>query len=149
MTTPQTVSLLELCHTGTFGALRMGSTESEMVTYLGQPTAWANTKASEDRFCHYGDVQFFFSKQELWLIHVDWFNGNNKAPRMNEPHQLESWKIREGASLAEIQNALHAESLSFQSKTHYGSTVLELASGAKVYFDKDEQTLNAISLSSR
>jgi hypothetical protein len=69
--------------------------------------------------------------------------------RLNEPHQLESWKIREGASLTEIQNAPLAESLSFQSKTQYGSTILELASGAKVYSDEDAQSLNAISLSSR
>jgi hypothetical protein len=131
MTESKTISLLELCRTGNFGELNIGSNESEMIEHLGQPTDWANTKANEDKFCHYGDVQFFFDKQQIWLIHIDWFNGRNNAPRLNEPHQLEPWKIREGASLEEIQNVLHAESLVFQSETKYGSTILKLESGAK------------------
>jgi hypothetical protein len=140
------VSLLELCRTGYFGALNIGSNETEMIEYLGQPTDWANTKANEDKFCHYDDVQIFFNKLDIWLIHIDWFNGPNNAPRLNEPHQIEPWEIREGASLEEIQNALHAESLRFQIETKYGSTILKLDSGAKIYFDQTTQTLNAISL---
>jgi hypothetical protein len=143
------VSLLELCRTGKFGALHIGSSETEMIEYLGEPTSWANTKANEDKFCHYGDVQFFFDKQQIWLIHIDWFNGPNNAPRLNEPHQLEPWKIREGASLEEIQNALHAEFLAFQSETKHGSILLKLESGTKIYFDEQTQTLNAISALSR
>jgi hypothetical protein len=140
------VSLLELCRIGNFGALNIGSNETEMIEYLGEPTSWANTKANEDKFCHYGDVQIFFDKQQIWLIHIDWFNGPNNAPRLNEPHQLEPWEIREGASLEEIQNALHAESFTFQSETKYGSTILKLESGAKIYFEETTQTFNVISL---
>ena len=142
----KTISLLKLCQTGQFGELHIGSSQTEMIEHLGQPTDWANTKPNEDRFCHYGDVQFFFDKQQLWLIHIDWFNGHNNAPRLNEPHQLEPWKIREAASLEEIQNALHTESLAFQTETNYGSTVLKLESGAKIYFQETTQTLDAISL---
>jgi hypothetical protein len=141
----QIVSLLELCRTGHFGALHIGSSETEMIEHLGQPTSWANTKPDEDKFCHYGDVQFFFDQTQLWLIHIDWFNGHNNAPRLNEPHKLEPWKIQEGASLEEIQNAMQAESLDFQTETKYGSTILQLDSGTKIYFDEETQTLNAIS----
>jgi hypothetical protein len=141
------VSLLELCRTGQFGALHIGSSESEMIEHLGQPTSWANTKPGEDKFCHYSDVQFFFDQTKLWLIHIDWFNGTNNAPTLNEPHTLEPWNIREGASLEEIQNALHAESFAFKSESKYGSIILKLDSGTKIYFEEDAQTLNAISLS--
>jgi hypothetical protein len=149
MTDAKTISLLELCRTGQFGALHIGSSESEMIEYLGKPTSWANTKPGEDKFCHYGDVQFFFDQTQLWLIHIDWFNGKNNTPRLNESHTLEPWKIREGASLEEIQTALHAESLVFQTDTKYGSTILKLESGTKIYFDEQTQTLNAISTISR
>jgi hypothetical protein len=151
MTDAKTISMLELCRTGHFGALHIGSSETEMIEHLGQPTSWANTKPNEDKFCHYGDVQFFFDRTQLWLIHIDWFNGPNSgpnnAPTLNEPHSLEPWNIREGASLEEIQNALHAESFAFQSESKYGSIILRLESGTKIYFDEDAQTLNAISLS--
>jgi hypothetical protein len=144
----QIVSLLELCRTGHFSALHIRSSEIEMIEYLGQPTSWANTKPNEDKFCHYGDVQFFFDQTQLWLIHIDWFNGNN-TPTLNEPHTLESWLIREDASLEEIQNALHTESFTFQSESKYGSTILKLESGTKIYFDEATQTLTAISAVSR
>jgi hypothetical protein len=146
METPKTISLLELCRTGNFGALHIGSSETEMIEHLGQPTSWANTKANEDRFCHYGDVQFFFDQTQLWLIHIDWFNGTNNAPTLNEPHRLEPWEIREGASAEEIQNALHAESFVFHSESKYGSIIFKLESGTKIYFEEDSKTLNAISL---
>jgi hypothetical protein len=147
MTEAKTISLLELCRTGNFGTLHIGSSETEMIEYLGQPTSWANTKPGEDKFCHYGDVQFFFDQTQLWLIHIDWFNGKNNAPRLNEPHRLEPWNIREGASLEEIRNALHAESFALQSESKYGSIILKLESGTKIYFEEGSQTLNAISLS--
>jgi hypothetical protein len=146
----QIVSLLELCRTGQFGALQIGSSETEMIEYLGQPTAWAaNIKANKNRGCHYDDVQIFFHNSRLDLIHIDWFTGPNNTPRINEPHQLEPWLIREGASLEEIQNALHAESLSFQSETKYGSIIVQLESNTKIYFDEETQTLTAISAVSR
>ncbi len=143
------VSLLELCRTGNFGALQIGSNETEMINYLGQPTAWANTKTHEDKFCHYDDVQIFFGNLHIWLIHIDWFNGLNGKPRLNEPHTLEPWVIREDASLEEIKEALHAESLPFQTETKYESTILKLESGAKIYFSEDTKMLDAISVVSR
>jgi hypothetical protein len=149
MTDAKTISMLELCRTGHFGALHIGSSEIEMIEHLGQPTSWANTKPGEDKFCHYGDVQFFFDQTQLWLIHIDWFNGTNNAPTLNEPHTLEPWNIREGASLEEIQNALQAESFVFQSERKYGSIILKLESGTKIYFDEATQTLTAISTVSR
>jgi hypothetical protein len=149
MTEAKTISLLELCRTGNFGSLHIGSSETKMIEYLGQPTSWANTKPDEDTFCHYGDVQFFFDQTQLWLIHIDWFNGKNNASRLNEPHRLEPWNIREGASFEEIQDALHKESLTFQTESKYGSTILKLESGTKIYFDEATKTLTAISVISR
>jgi hypothetical protein len=138
--------LREFCRSGKFGLLGIGSREAEVIEYLGQPTSWANTKPEDAKFCHYGDVQFFFDRLGLSLIHIDWFSGAHNTPSLSIPHQLEPWMIREGASLEEIQDAFHAESLLFQSECSYGSIVLRLTSGALIYFDEDTRKLNAVSV---
>ena len=145
----QIVSLLELCRTGNFGPLRIGSSETEMIEYLGQPTGWGNTKPHEDKFCHYGDVQILFQHMQLWTVHIDWFSGINNVPSLNEPHQLEPWVIRENADLEIIQNALHKESLSFRYELTNSSIILTLESNTKICFNNEFETLTAVSLVSR
>jgi hypothetical protein len=149
MAKKKVISLLEFLQTGKFGALQIGSTEAEMLEFLGQPTAWADTTPNENKFCHYADVQFFFFKAQLYLIHIDWFSGSNNAPLLNEPHYLEPWLIREHTSLEEIQNALHTESLFFQMESKHGSIILKLESNTKIYFDEETKLLTAISTITR
>ncbi len=145
----QIISLLELCRTGQFGALKIGSSETEMTIFLGEPTGWGNTRPHEDKFCHYGDVQMLFHQMQLWIIHTDWFSGINNIPILNKPHQLEPWVIRENADLETIQKALREKSLSFRYELTNSSIILTLESNTKIYFNDGFETLTAVSLVSR
>lgn len=147
MTKAKTISLLELCRTGQFGALKIGSSEREMTTFLGEPTGWGVDPTPGETYCHYGDVQFFFhNTNSLYLIHIDWFSGKNHAPILSKPHQLESWALHGDANQETIEHALHSASLPFQTESKFESIVLKLESNVEIAFSSDTCDLYAISV---
>lgn len=71
-----TVSMLEFLRTGQFGPVRLGSSRNELRGYLGEPETWGRpylprSSAAQAGIWKYGDIEFHFREDTLWLIFAD------------------------------------------------------------------------------
>lgn len=106
-----TASLEEFARSGRLGPIGIGLTRREVSDTLGPPTNWLNGKPiGQSALWKYGDVEVYFGGEDrVHLIHFDWF----KIPVGGPTLQLSPWVIRQRLPLEELEGALRAGGIAF------------------------------------
>ena len=105
------ISLLTFIQTGRLGEIGLGSSRTEVELSFGPPDAWdARFSWPRARIWKYGDFEFHFDYERLWLIFTDAFDGALNMGQL----PFDSWKIRSGVTQAEVANWLEEEGVAFQ-----------------------------------
>ena len=108
------VSLREFIATGKFGALELGARRADVERYLGTPPQWgtpAKTPTSA-AIWKYGDIEFYFQNDELWMIFADDF----RVPRGDATLELDAWKIERTCTPKRMEQHLSAANIAFRAE---------------------------------
>ena len=87
------ISLREWIATGEFGPIQIGDTRADVATCFGTPQNWgpwkSNATYEKAEIWKYGDIEFYFNDETLWMIFADDF----EIPVGNEQIELDAWKV--------------------------------------------------------
>lgn len=111
----------EFLQTGVFGDIRLGDAPDKIKEFLGEPSGYGGTsrKYHVPRIWQYGDIEFFFSstndlsKRHLYGIHGDHIN-YSKILSGKVKFELDTWIIKGGISVEEIEKELLKSEISFE-----------------------------------
>lgn len=79
----QPVSLLEFLKTGRFGSLEVGDSRRRVEQLFGAPPSWsAEHEVERASIWKYGDIEFYFNDDLLWMIFADGFSILSGARRL-------------------------------------------------------------------
>ena len=105
-------SLKEFIQTGALGALRPGDTRQKVEEYLGPPREWhinGKTPLTSDIW-KYGDVEFYFNVDALWMIFMDDF----ETPKGDQTLELDPWIISGQLTSAQFEEHLRASGTTYR-----------------------------------
>jgi hypothetical protein len=100
---------------------------------LGPPTDWlAGKRVERSPLWKYGDVELYFDDaHKLRRIHFDWFEVPTGGPTL----ELHPWVIRRGLPLPELEAALRAEDIPYDSaRDKYNPECVRAVTAARVDF---------------
>jgi hypothetical protein len=104
------ICLRDFIATGAFGPLSLGANREEVKSAFGVPPTWSTESACERAaIWKYGDIEFHFDNDRLWLIFADDFD----QPRGGASLQIEAWIVRRDLSLAAAETALQGAGIAF------------------------------------
>jgi hypothetical protein len=139
-------SLEDFAGSGRLGPLALGLTRGEVADALGPPTDWLNGKpVGRSAIWKYGDAEVFFDDEDrVYLIQFDSF----KVPVGGPTLQLLPWVIRHGLPLEELEQALRAAGIPFDTRPDQRNPgCVKVVTSAGAYFlvqvegDADEMGL--------
>ena len=95
------ISLREWIATGKFGEITNGATRAEVCNCIGEAPNWGvpTTDIETAEIWKYGDIEFYFSGDLLWMIFTDDF----EIPRGCEAFELDAWEIKRDCTLTEME----------------------------------------------
>lgn len=107
------ISLQEFLLTGVLGPVHLGMTREQVRHALGEPDALGGTsrKYRTPTIWKYGTIELLYhpGNPHLQTIYMDGFEVPNGGSRM----QLDSWVIRGGLSVEEVEAALAAAAIDY------------------------------------
>ena len=105
------VSLQEFIRTDKFGALELGISRAQIEAILGAPDAWtAQDSQTNASIWKYGDVEFYFQNNTLWMIFMDDFTVPNGGSKI----ELEPWIISGQLTLSRAEKELKSAAIAYR-----------------------------------
>ena len=126
-------SLLEFARTGAFAGITIGHSRRQVESILGLPETWGMPPSPIEsaEIWKYGDIEFYFHDDELWMIFTDTFEILTGGPSMN----LNPWIIRYGMHQHDFEAALRKEQITFTcAHNRHNEGEIDLTTDAKVCF---------------
>lgn len=103
------VSLRDWAATGRFGPLEIGDSRGRVEAVFGAPSDWMNGyPASTSPIWKYGDIEFYFDQDRLWMIFADDFRELKGAG-----FDLDAWVLNGSARVEDVAEALKREKILF------------------------------------
>ncbi len=105
-------SLKEFIQNGSLGSLQVGDSRATVLSNLGAPHLWhANaTNFQNADIWKYGDVEFYFQNDALWMIFMDDFI----VPTGGATLELDPWIISGQLACADAEKHLRASAISYR-----------------------------------
>ena len=106
------VSMLDFLRTGEFGPVRLGISRAQLRGHLGEPEEWGPAPKAKHHagIWKYGDIEFHFNGDALWLIfadHVEQLHGGRAI-------DLDPWILGGAASVEQVLESLTAAHIPYQ-----------------------------------
>ena len=127
------ISLLEFARTGAFAGIMIGHSRQLIESILGLPETWGMppTRIETAEIWKYGDIEFYFHDDELWMIFSDTF----EIPVGGASINLDPWIIRYGMRQHDFEAGLRQEHITFTcAENRYNDGEIDLTTDAKVCF---------------
>lgn len=104
------ISLKDFLLTGDFGPVSLGMTREQVAACLGEPEHRSVPTRGQriPAIWKYGDIEFHFSGNNLWLIFAD----NVEELDGGRAIKLDSWLLRGSATISQVMSALTAAGMS-------------------------------------
>lgn len=67
------ISLLQWIQSGKFGPLQIGDSRQKVLETFGEPPNWMTEPIPKSPIWKYGDIEFYFQNDILWMILLDDF----------------------------------------------------------------------------
>lgn len=98
---------------GSLGPIGLGAERSFVETTFGPPDDFdAESQGPQSaQIWKYGDVEFHFDSDRVWLIHIDRFSGSDARPAGNAGLELDPWVTADGLPLDAFVDALKQSGL--------------------------------------
>lgn len=134
--TPVPTSLEDFARTGQLGPISLGASRAEVARAFGTPTDYhvnlnsGGNSLETSAIWKYGDIEFHFDDDRLWLFHCDVFD----VPQGGGGMALYPWVVRRGMGLRELEAALRASGVGYVSapyKPVLGSLQLTTSGGVR------------------
>lgn len=105
-------SFQDFIQSGALGSLRLGDTRADVERHLGLPTNWHATtnNPQESDIWKYGDVEFYFNGDILWMIFADDFD----IPTGDQTLDLDPWIISGKLTCSEAEKSLNEAGISYR-----------------------------------
>lgn len=126
-------SLLEFAREGSLVGIRVGHSRRFVESILGLPKTWGMPPSliENAKIWKYGDIEFHFCNDELWMIFADTF----EVPTGGSSLNLDPWVIRYGMPQQEFERELRKEHITFScSDSRHNVGELVVMTNAKVCF---------------
>ena len=132
MTMPHHVSMLDFARTGTLGPITIGMSRERLRVTVGPPDDWAaGGTMSRAGVWLYGNIEVHFADDEVFLVHSDTF----ETPTFNRELILDSWIIRAGLGLAELEAGLRDADVIFETDAyHFEAYAVKVTTAAGLAF---------------
>lgn len=106
------ISLRDFAATGKFGDIEPGITRAAVRDILGSPPDWS---APFDNFeaaaiWKYGDIEFYFSDDVLWMIFTDDF----EIPRGCAQFELDAWEVKRDCTPSQMEQYLSTARINYR-----------------------------------
>jgi len=133
-----TASLPDFLRTGALGPIRLGFSRQEVHLALGNPDDWQNVTEPGQLpdIYKYGDIEFHFDRDRLWLLHSDSFDTLHGGAAI----QFDPWIARRGTPLTEALGQLTAHDIAHRRiewPHEEDVTVIETDAGVQLHFAAD------------
>lgn len=105
-------SLRDFARTGALGLIELGMSRAAVEQHLGAPEEW-NATARNYRSAtiwKYGDIEFYFQNDELWMIFADDFS----VPTGGSKIELDAWIIRGNLCCSEAEHHLKLADIAYR-----------------------------------
>jgi hypothetical protein len=145
------VSLRDFLGCGRFGLILLGVDRGAIENTFGEPEAVDGESVKRRRapaIMKYGDVEFHFRPDTLWLIHIDRFSGPGGVPVGWGGCQIDPWVIKEGMPRAGLERELERAALPYvlELRPEFDQERLVLPSGVKLGFEIDPDQPQGLAL---
>lgn len=142
------VSLEDFIGTGLFGPLEPGVPRAKVEAWLGPPDNWDGGayQYQSAAIWKYGDVEFHFDNELLWMIFLDSFG----LPGGGSQRDLEPWIISDQLTCAQAEQQLVLAGITYRKEDFpYNENGVRLITSAHVTLsfasaDAEEPTLCAL-----
>lgn len=106
------ISLRDFAATGKFGAVEPGIMRAGVRDILGAPPNWSapfdNLEAAA--IWKYGDIEFHFSGDVLWMIFTDDF----EIPRGCELFEVDAWEVKRDCTPSQMEQYLTEAGIAYR-----------------------------------
>jgi hypothetical protein len=98
---------------GSLGPVGLGADRAIVETTFGPPDDFDAGSPSPEgaQIWKYGDVEFHFERDQVWLIHIDRFSGSGATPIGSAGLDLDPWVTADGLALDTFVDALKQSGL--------------------------------------
>jgi len=106
------VSMQDFLRTGEFGPVRLGISRRQLRDHLGEPENWGPAPRAKHNasIWKYGDIEFHFNGDTLWLIFADDVENLHGGRAID----LDPWVLDGGALEEQVLKDLAAADISYQ-----------------------------------
>ena len=110
--TTASVSMQDFLRTGEFGPVCLGFSRRQLRGHLGEPEDWGPAPRAMHNagIWKYGDIEFHFSGDALWLISVD----DVKTLYGGTAIDLDPWILDGGTSAEQVLEGLAAANIAYE-----------------------------------
>lgn len=128
------IDFLEFIKTGRFDCIKLGQKKDYILNNFKNPdSVWNDT--SENSIWLYGNIEFHFAENELYMIFSDHFN--HEKLNAGEHISIDRWIFERPRrlSLKNVIQELNTHSIDFHKNTTKLNIELKLNSGVILYFE--------------
>ena len=106
------ISLRDWLATGKFGAIQIGDNRDDVAACFGAPKNWSTPAKipATAAIWKYGDVEFYFNDETLWMIFADDF----EIPIGNAQIELDAWQVARTCTPAAMKRHLDEASIRYR-----------------------------------
>lgn len=137
-----TIDFFEFFKTGKFDYIKLGQTKEWILNNFPEPDSRFGGEMLKNGFdiWTYGDIEFHFAEQELFLIFSDHFSTLKGGKKL----KLVKWILSDISklNLMYVLTELNANNIDYKKKTDNLSVVLRLNSGVELTFENINETEN-------
>lgn len=124
------VDLLDFLRSGRFGSVQLGMSRAQLFLFAGLPTQ----PSPEATFWNYGNIEFHFVDDRLYLIHTEPFHGIlDGGPTID----LNLWKLQPGITLHAVEEKLTNVGIEYHKSAAYGIHFLLVGTGITLGFNNE------------
>lgn len=136
------IDFLEFFKFGKFDFIKLGQTKEWILNNFPEPDSRFSGEMLKNGFdiWTYGDIEFHFSGQELFLIFSDHFRTLKGGKKL----KLDKWILSDigKLNLLYVSSELNSNSIDFKKKTDNLCVTLRLNSGVELTFENINETDN-------
>lgn len=143
------ISLREWLATGKFGSIQFGDNRADVAACFGAPPQWSTPAktAATAAIWKYGDIEFYFNNDKLWMIFADDF----EIPVGNEQIELDAWKVGRTCTPSEMERHLNEAGIVYRVEdfpyVDNGVRLISAAGVALTFCGEDAADVNLVSIS--
>jgi len=105
------ISLEEFIRSGQLGPIKIGLSRNEVKTAFGEPNQWHSKSPSwkTANIWKYGDTEFHFRADKLWMIFFDEFD----IPNVGDKLELDAWGLSNQVTLSQMESKLKVAEINY------------------------------------